>query len=59
VAEATELRVILEPFVRARSTARRKVTWLRPEIEAEVAYSNVTPGGILRHGILKGLRYDL
>jgi ATP-dependent DNA ligase len=32
---------------------------VRPEISAEVSYSNVTAGGILRHGMLKGLRYDL
>jgi bifunctional non-homologous end joining protein LigD len=57
--EATELRRILEPFIRAKPAAKRKVTWLRPEIEAEVAYSNVTAGGMLRHGMLKGLRYDL
>jgi bifunctional non-homologous end joining protein LigD len=57
--EATELRRILEPFIRAKPAAKRKVTWLRPEIEAEVAYSNVTASGMLRHGMLKGLRYDL
>ena len=52
-----ELHSVLQPFIRAK--AKRKVTWLRPEIVAEVVYSNVTAGGMLRHGMLKGLRYDL
>ena len=30
-----------------------------PQLQAEVAYSNVTADGMLRHGILKGLRLDL
>jgi ATP-dependent DNA ligase len=50
---AAEMRSLLPPAV------KRKVTLLRPEIEAEVAYSNVTADGVLRHGMLKGLRYDL
>jgi ATP-dependent DNA ligase len=36
-----------------------KPVWLLPQLQAEVAYSNVTADGMLRHGILKGLRYDL
>jgi ATP-dependent DNA ligase len=39
--------------------SRAKKIWLQPKIEAEVSYSNVTAAGMLRHGILKGLRYDL
>jgi hypothetical protein len=33
--------------------------WLLPQLQAEVASSNVTFDGLLRHGILKGLHYDL
>jgi hypothetical protein len=32
---------------------------LLPQLEAEVSYSNVTAGGMLKHGIHKELRYDL
>jgi ATP-dependent DNA ligase len=60
IAEATELRAMLAPLSKpAGSGAKRKVFWLLPQIEAEVTYSNVTASGMLRHGILKGLRYDL
>jgi hypothetical protein len=34
--------------------------WLLPRLEAEVAYSNVTSDGMLRHGpCSRGLRADL
>ena len=55
-----KLRTVLESLIRPpRSTRKAKVTWLLPQIEAEVSYTNVTAGGMLRQGILKGLRYDL
>jgi bifunctional non-homologous end joining protein LigD len=60
IGEVTKLRAMLATLSKpAGSGTRRKVIWLLPRIEAEVTYSNVTAGGMLRHGILKGLRYDL
>jgi bifunctional non-homologous end joining protein LigD len=33
-----------------------RVTWLKPELVCEVAYSEITKEGILRHPVYKGLR---
>jgi bifunctional non-homologous end joining protein LigD len=62
--QATELRSTLQQFIQGKpplshSLRRPKAVWLLPQLQAEVAYSNVTADGMLRHGILKGLRYDL
>jgi ATP-dependent DNA ligase len=32
--------------------------WVEPVIEAEVAYSTVTEGALLREAVFKGLRED-
>ena len=45
-------------LARASATQPREI-WLLPHLQAEVAYTNVTADGMLRHGILKGLRPDL
>jgi bifunctional non-homologous end joining protein LigD len=62
--QAAELRTTLLRFIQPKAllthpVRRPKAIWLLPQLQAEVAYSNVTADGMLRHGILKGLRYDL
>ncbi|MGN6419952.1 MAG: DNA ligase D [Pseudobacter sp.] len=37
---------------------KASVTWLKPELVAEVSYQTVAPGGVLRHPSFKGLRPD-
>lgn len=37
---------------------RSPVTWIKPELVCEIAYSEVTRDGIMRHPVYKGLRYD-
>src|SRR5215831_472774 len=56
---AAELRVTLQQFVQPKAPAshplrRPKAVWLLPHLQAEVAYSNVTADGMLRHAMLKG-----
>ena len=41
-----------------RSTARQRATWVRPELVAEVEFSEWTEDGVLRHPSFKGLRED-
>src|SRR5690606_3025105 len=36
----------------------RKAFWVRPELVAEVAYTELTPDGSLRHPTFKGMRED-
>jgi len=40
------------------STARQRATWVRPELVAEVEFSEWTEDGMLRHPSFKGLRED-
>lgn len=40
------------------ASARRGAHWVRPELVAEIAYSEMTSGGILRHASFIGLRKD-
>ena len=56
---------VCSPWIRGRRLAavshslrKQKEFWLLPHLQAEVSYSSVT-AGMLRHGILKGLRFDL
>jgi len=61
---AAQLRATLQQFAQPKSAVshplrRPKAVWLLPQLQAEVAYSNVTADGMLRHGVLKGLRHDL
>ena len=47
------------PFVQCPPTARSEtVRWVRPELVAEVRYSNWTADGVLRHASFQGLRED-
>lgn len=39
-------------------TAARGTHWLRPELLAEVAYTQLTDDGIVRHAVFHGLRED-
>lgn len=37
---------------------RRQARWIRPELVGEVAYTEITPDGVLRHPSFLGLRQD-
>lgn len=54
---ASRLRTETPPFEVA-PPASRDVTWLRPELVAEVEYTEWTRDGRLRHPVFKGLRSD-
>jgi len=63
-AEKQEIREALDPFIQKKSPLdvpidKPKATWLRPVVEAEIAYSAKTDEGLVRHGSFKGLRDDL
>lgn len=54
---------VSEPDVNKSSRFRphppqAKVTWLKPELVGEVAYSEVTPEGVFRHPSFQGMRID-
>jgi bifunctional non-homologous end joining protein LigD len=58
---ARDLRERLDPFIRKDSPLsepvnKPKATWVKPVIEAEIAYSTVTENGLLREAVFKGLR---
>jgi bifunctional non-homologous end joining protein LigD len=38
--------------------AQRDAQWIDPELVAEIAYADITPGGMLRHASFVGLRDD-
>ena len=63
LAEAVEMRALLQPLARPEAPPgvgrKPRSTWILPKLQAEVSYSNVTADGMLRHGILQGLRHDL
>jgi len=64
MAQAEEVREALDPFIQRASpfsepVHKPKATWVKPVVEAEVAFSAKTDEGLLRHGIFKGLREDL
>ena len=46
------------PFTDVPREARRGATWVRPELVAEVAFTEFTPDGHLRHPSYLGLRED-
>jgi bifunctional non-homologous end joining protein LigD len=59
-----ELRERLDPYIRKTSplsvpVRKPKATWVDPVIEAEIEYSTLTAGNILRMPIFKGVRDDL
>ena len=41
-----------------RGYAAKGVHWIRPELVAEVAFTEWTTGGMIRHPSFKGLRAD-
>lgn len=47
-----------EPAAAIPSAARRGAHWVRPELVAEIAYAELTSGGILRHASFIALRGD-
>lgn len=46
------------PFADLPREARRGATWVRPELVCEIAYTEFTPDGHLRHPSYLGLRED-
>jgi bifunctional non-homologous end joining protein LigD len=63
-ADLLEIRERLNPLISKRSpldvpAKKEKATWVKPEVLAEVQYSNVTESGLLREAVFKGLRDDL
>jgi len=59
-----ELREKMHPLITHRSPFKEvirtnaPVTWIKPALVCEVAYSEITRDGILRHPVYKGLRTD-
>ena len=47
-----------EPTVKAPRVHVRNARWVRPELVAEIAYTEVTPDHLLRHPSFLGLRED-
>jgi bifunctional non-homologous end joining protein LigD len=52
------LRTDENPFVGIPAADASDALWVRPEVVAEVEYSEFTPGGILRHARWRGFRPD-
>jgi bifunctional non-homologous end joining protein LigD len=46
------------PFETIPSEAKRGAVWLTPKLVAEIAYTERTPDGLLRHPSFQGLRED-
>lgn len=46
------------PFAGLPSDAKRGAVWLTPKLVAEIAYTERTPDGLLRHPSFQGLRED-
>ena len=49
---------VAEPALEVPREARRGVTWLKPELVAEIAFAEFTAEGSVRHGSFIGLRGD-
>jgi bifunctional non-homologous end joining protein LigD len=45
-------------FVTVPAAMRRKAHWVKPELVAQVRYTELTRDGIVRHGVFDGLRED-
>ena len=61
---ARDVRERLDPLIIKHSplsvpVKKPKATWVKPEVEAEIAYSSVTADGILREAVFRGIREDL
>lgn len=46
----------VSPPARARDVGQ--IRWVEPTVVVEVAYREITPGGLLRHAVFEGLRRD-
>jgi bifunctional non-homologous end joining protein LigD len=46
------------PFAAVPRSAARDARWVRPDIIAEIDFTELTDGGHVRHGVFKGLRED-
>lgn len=57
-AAMTKLERKTSAFVDLPSDARRSAVWLTPKLVAEIAYTERTPDGLLRHPSFQGLRDD-
>jgi bifunctional non-homologous end joining protein LigD len=56
---ALDARAADEPaFAAVPRPIRRHARWVRPELVAEIAYTEITPDGVLRHPSFIGLRQD-
>ena len=56
--QLTTLETSKNPFDKAPNLKGRKPNWVRPELIAEVKFSEWTKSGHLRHPVFKGLRED-
>jgi bifunctional non-homologous end joining protein LigD len=52
------LRQKTSPFVAVPKPVSRNARWLRPDMVAEIDFTELTDGGHVRHGVFKGLRED-
>jgi bifunctional non-homologous end joining protein LigD len=46
------------PFATVPKSITRSARWVRPEMIAEIDFTELTDGGHVRHGVFKGLRED-
>ena len=58
LAQLEKRRLERAPFAAVPRDIARKAFWVRPELVAEIAYTELTPDGSLRHPTFKGMRED-
>lgn len=56
--ELDRLAVKQSAFDTVPRDVRREARWIRPELVGEIAYTEITPDGVLRHPSFIGLRHD-
>jgi bifunctional non-homologous end joining protein LigD len=59
-----QVRERLDPLIVKRSplseaVKKPKATWVKPEVDAEIEYGDITDDGLLREAVLKGVCDDL
>jgi bifunctional non-homologous end joining protein LigD len=52
------LRQKAPPFAAVPKPVSRNARWVRPDLVAEIDFTELTDGGHVRHGVFKGLRED-
>ena len=57
-ARLDKLSLVKPPFTKSTGLPKLRVHWVKPEIVVQVAFTEWTPGGKLRHPRLLGLRPD-